>query len=141
MQLPSAITKQSQIQAAINAVKRSLAPDAVHVRYEIGQDWSGEWSIFFRMVLTDDAAKHRLRDVAAKIVWAWRDSWTSQAWEFSRITLSGAFRSRKPCRNRLGRRCCPLLYSRMHAIWRREAMRGAKILHAPSRVYRVPQRA
>jgi hypothetical protein len=78
MQLPSAITKQSQIQAAINAVKRSLAPDAVHVRYEIGQDWSGEWSIFFRMVLTDDAAKHRLRDVAAKIVWAWRDSWTSR---------------------------------------------------------------
>ena len=66
---PSAVTKQSEIQAAINAVERSLAPDVVHIRYEIGEDWSGQWSIFFRVVLTDDAAKRRLRDVATKVVW------------------------------------------------------------------------
>jgi hypothetical protein len=69
MYLPSAITKQSEIQAAINAVARSLAPDVVHIRYEIGEDWSGQWSIFFRVVLTDDAAKGRLRDVRSKVVW------------------------------------------------------------------------
>lgn len=69
MYLPSAVTKQSEIQAAINAVERSLAPDVVHIRYEIGEDWSGQWSIFFRVVLTDDAAKRRLRDVATKVVW------------------------------------------------------------------------
>jgi hypothetical protein len=67
---PAAVTKQSEIQAAIHAVERSLAPDVVHIRYEIGEDWSGQWSIFFRVVLTDDAAKRRLRDVATKVVWA-----------------------------------------------------------------------
>lgn len=69
MYLPSAVNKQSEIQAAINAVQRGLAPDVVHIRYEIGEDWSGQWSIFFRVILADDAAKHRLRDVATKVVW------------------------------------------------------------------------
>ena len=69
MYLPSAVTKQSEIQAAINQVERSLAPDVVRIRYDIGEDWSGQWAIFFRVVLTDDAAKRRLRDVATKVVW------------------------------------------------------------------------
>jgi hypothetical protein len=68
MHLPSAVTKQSEIQAAIDRVARSLAPDVVHIRYEIGEDWSGEWSIFFRVVLTDEAAKRRLREVRSKVV-------------------------------------------------------------------------
>jgi len=34
-----------------------------------GEDWSGQWAIFFRILLTDDAAWHRLRDVATKVVW------------------------------------------------------------------------
>ena len=41
----------------------------VRIRYEIGEDWSGQWSIFFRIVLADDVAKLRLRDVASKVVW------------------------------------------------------------------------
>jgi len=69
MYLPSAVTKQSEIQAAINAVERSLAPDVAHIRYEIGEDWSGQWAVFFRVVLSDDAAKRRLRKVATKVVW------------------------------------------------------------------------
>jgi hypothetical protein len=69
MYLPSAVTKQSEIQAAINTVERSLVPDVAHIRYEIGEDWSGQWAIFFRVVLSDDAAKRRLRDVATKVVW------------------------------------------------------------------------
>ena len=70
MYQPSAVTKHSEIQAAINEVERSLAPDVVRIRYEIGEDWSGQWAIFFRIVLTDDAAKRRLRDVATKVVWS-----------------------------------------------------------------------
>ena len=69
MFVPSAVTKQTEIQAAINAMERSLAPDVVRIRYEIGEDWSGQWAIFFRIVLTDDAAKRRLREVATKVVW------------------------------------------------------------------------
>jgi hypothetical protein len=70
MYLPSAVTKQAEIQAAINEVETSLAPDVVRVRYDIAEDWSGQWAIFFRVVLTDEAAKRRLREVATKVVWS-----------------------------------------------------------------------
>jgi len=69
MYLPSAVTKQAEIQAVIDEVERNLAPDVVRIRYEIGEDWSGQWAIFFRIVLTDEAAKRRLRDIATKVVW------------------------------------------------------------------------
>src|SRR5437667_1226187 len=69
MYLPSAVTKQAEIQAAIREVERALAPDVVRIRYDIGEDWSGQWAIFFRIVLTDDAARRRLRDIANKVVW------------------------------------------------------------------------
>jgi len=69
MYLPSAVAKQIEIQAAIDDVERNLGPDVVRIRYEIGEDWSGQWAIFFRIVLTDEAARRRLREVATKVVW------------------------------------------------------------------------
>jgi len=69
MYLPSAVTKQREIDAAVSQVAADLAPDVVRIRYDIGEDWSSQWAIFFRIVLTDEAAKRRLRDVAAKVVW------------------------------------------------------------------------
>jgi len=69
MYLPSAVTKQAEIDAASDSVRQIVGPDVVRIRYEIGEDWSGQWAIFFRVVLTDDAARRRLRDVAAKVVW------------------------------------------------------------------------
>src|SRR5215472_4506257 len=68
MYVPSAVTKQSEILAAIHEVERTLAPDVVRIRYDISEDWSGQWAIFFRVVLTDDAARRRLRDIANKVV-------------------------------------------------------------------------
>ncbi|HUO31306.1 MAG TPA: hypothetical protein VMU80_18935 [Bryobacteraceae bacterium] len=69
MYLPSVATRQAEIDAAIERVKQNIGPDVEYIRYEIGPDWSGQWAIFFRVVLADDAARNRLRDVAAKIVW------------------------------------------------------------------------
>lgn len=69
MHVPAAVAKQSEILAAIREVERALAPDVVRIRYDIGEDWSGQWAIFFRVVLTDDAARRRLRDIANKVVW------------------------------------------------------------------------
>jgi hypothetical protein len=69
MHLPSAVTKQPEIQGAIDEIVGNLAPDVVRVRYDIGEDWSGQWAIFFRIVLTDEAARRRLREVATKVVW------------------------------------------------------------------------
>ena len=68
MYLPSATTKQAEIDAAIQRVQQSIGPDVVRIRYEIGEDWSGQWAIFFRIVLKDDAARGHLRDIAAKVV-------------------------------------------------------------------------
>jgi hypothetical protein len=68
MYLPSAITKQREIDAAVSQVEAELSPDVVRIRYDIGEDWSGQWAIFFRIVLSDDAAQGRLRDIAAKVL-------------------------------------------------------------------------
>ena len=69
MYLPPAVTKQDEIEAAIARVRESIGADVVRIRYEIGEDWSDQWAIFFRIVITDDAARRRLREVAAKVVW------------------------------------------------------------------------
>jgi hypothetical protein len=69
MIMPAAIMQQAQIDAAVRAVEDSLRPDVVHIRHEIAEDWSGQWAIFFRVVLSDDAAGHKLREVATNVVW------------------------------------------------------------------------
>ncbi|HEX7424016.1 MAG TPA: hypothetical protein VF311_09055 [Terriglobales bacterium] len=68
MYLPIAVRKQPQIDAAVAEVAALLAPDVVHIRYEIGQDWSGQGAIFFRVLLSDEAGKKRLREVATQVV-------------------------------------------------------------------------
>ena len=66
---PPAVSRDLEINAAIREVEGITAPDVVRIRYEIGQDWSGQWSIFFKIVLTDEAAKRRLSESANKVVW------------------------------------------------------------------------
>ncbi len=73
MHLPTAVLKQPQINAAVAAVMNDLAPSVKYIRYDIGQDWSGQWAVFFRVLLSDDAARNRLRDVASGVVWRTSD--------------------------------------------------------------------
>ena len=40
MFVPSAVTKQAEIDTAIQRVRQSIGPDVVRIRYEIGEDWS-----------------------------------------------------------------------------------------------------
>jgi hypothetical protein len=68
MYLPSAAAKQ-EINAAVSEVVRLLDPDVVHIRYDIGRDWSGDQAIFFRVLLSDEASRTRLRDVTTQVVW------------------------------------------------------------------------
>ena len=70
MYLPMAVQKQPQINAAINAVITELSPAVQRINYEIAQDWSGQWAIFFRVLLSDEAAsRNRLRAVVTNVVW------------------------------------------------------------------------
>jgi hypothetical protein len=76
MYLPSAVARQPEINAAISEIVRLLAPDVVHIRYDIDRDWSGDWAIFFRVLLSDEflvlpsdeASTARLRKVASQVV-------------------------------------------------------------------------
>jgi hypothetical protein len=67
--LPSVVTKQTEVQSAVSAVAEQLNPDVQYIRYDIGQDWSGDWAIFFRIVLSNEASKKRLREIATQVVW------------------------------------------------------------------------
>lgn len=68
MYVPSGVVKQGEIAAGVAAVQRELAPDVVRIRYDIGPDWSDEWSIFFRIVLSDDASREgRLAEITQRV--------------------------------------------------------------------------
>jgi hypothetical protein len=70
--VPPAFSQDERIEAAIHRVEQDTKPDVVRIRYGINQDWSGEWAIFFRIVLTDEVARYRLREVASKVEWGLR---------------------------------------------------------------------
>jgi hypothetical protein len=64
MWTPLAFSQSDKIREEVRAVEAELKPDVVRIRYKIEQDWKDEWSIFFRITLSDDAAYHHLREVA-----------------------------------------------------------------------------
>jgi len=69
MRSPTATTKQPQIHAAIAEVVREMTPAVQRIDYEIAQDWTGEWAIFFKVLLSNEASKRtRLRSVAPRVV-------------------------------------------------------------------------
>jgi hypothetical protein len=68
MLLPSAVARQPEINAAVSEVVRLLAADVVQIRYDIDQDRSGDYAIFFRVLLTDEASKKRLPEVTSEVV-------------------------------------------------------------------------
>jgi hypothetical protein len=74
MIVPIALMKQPQINAAVTEVVNELSPAVRRIRYEIGQDWDGQWAIFFRVLLSDDASKPKnLREIGPRIVWSMSD--------------------------------------------------------------------
>jgi hypothetical protein len=71
MDIPSAVVQRGEINNQVHAVEAQLAPDVVKIGYDIAEDWSGRWAIFFKVVLSDDASRReRLGEVVAKVVWS-----------------------------------------------------------------------
>lgn len=68
MQLPAGIVQDSQINAAIADVCRELAPDVKRIRFDRRPDWSGDDAVYFRILISDDAASTRLRETMKKTV-------------------------------------------------------------------------
>lgn len=72
--VPSGFVKQGKVASDLAKVARKLAPDVVRIRHSIGTDWSGEPSIFFRIVLSDDASREdRLARITGRVTAALLD--------------------------------------------------------------------
>src|SRR5258708_9314043 len=66
--IPRGVAQQGALDASVREAVRALGDDVVRVRYTLGQDWSGEYAIFFRIVLSDRASKRdRLLPVTKRV--------------------------------------------------------------------------
>jgi hypothetical protein len=66
--IPRAHAEQEQFAAAIAEVERQLHPDVVYIRHSLGNDWTGEPSVFFRVLLSDAAGtRDQLLNVTNRI--------------------------------------------------------------------------
>ena len=69
MYLPIAVKAQPQITAAIADVMKEMTPAVQRINYEIKQDWTGEWAVFFQVLLSDEASERdHLRVVAPRVL-------------------------------------------------------------------------
>lgn len=68
MLVPAEIAKTQLINAAISEVLDEFSPYVRQIRYEIAPDWTGEWTIFFRVLISDEAARKRNRhDIVTRV--------------------------------------------------------------------------
>jgi hypothetical protein len=72
--VPTGFVNQTELHRQFLKAARKLGPDVVHINYSLGEDWTGEPSINFRVVLTNEASNpERLLGVANRVKKALRD--------------------------------------------------------------------
>jgi hypothetical protein len=63
------LVDQSKLREAVRKAERDLVPDVVRIMFGLAENSSGEMSLFFRIVISDDAAKpNRLRESTQRII-------------------------------------------------------------------------
>ena len=66
--VPRGLVNQRDIASGVKRAEQALAPVVVRIRYSIGPDWTGDQSIFFRIILSDAASRpERLRKIVQRI--------------------------------------------------------------------------
>ena len=69
MFVPTEVRKDPQINAAIRRVLAEESPWVRYIRYSIDQDWTGEWAVFFRVVLSDEvASRTRRNEIISRLI-------------------------------------------------------------------------
>ena len=64
-----ALVDQKKIRAGAQKAERALAPDVIRILFSFDENWVGEVSLYFRIVISDDAAKPaRLRESTQRII-------------------------------------------------------------------------
>jgi hypothetical protein len=69
LSVPRAWVNPAQINKSLRRAERDLAPEVVLIRYTLRDDSTGEPSIFFKIVLSDDAASQesKLNEITERI--------------------------------------------------------------------------
>jgi hypothetical protein len=66
--LPRGLVDQSKIKAGAKRAERALKPDVIRIMHSYTLDWTGEQSLFFRIIISDAAAAPtRLRETTQRI--------------------------------------------------------------------------
>ena len=64
----SSFVNQDTIAHRVADATAKLPPDVVRIRYNLGQDWSGESAVFFRVLIKDSSGNMpRLSEVARDV--------------------------------------------------------------------------
>jgi|SRR5579864_4352851 len=67
--VPRGIVDQEKIRAGARRAERALAPDVIRIMYSFAEDWQENISLFFRIVISDQAASPaRLRETTEGII-------------------------------------------------------------------------
>jgi hypothetical protein len=53
---PRTLLDQKRLEASLLKAKRALKPDVIRIMYSFEEDWTGEPSLFFRVLITDAAS-------------------------------------------------------------------------------------
>jgi hypothetical protein len=63
------LVDQEKIRAGVRRAERALAPDVIRIMYSFAEDVQGNFSLFFRIVISDNAAApNRLRETTQGII-------------------------------------------------------------------------
>jgi len=74
MSPPTSLQNKPQINAAVAEVLKEFAPSVKYIRFNVGQDWTGEWALFFRVMLSDDVSRNgQLGNIANRVMWRTTD--------------------------------------------------------------------
>ena len=57
MMVQTAFVNRAEIESGVQRACQAFAPNVVRIRYSFGEDWTGDPSIFFRIVITDAASR------------------------------------------------------------------------------------
>ena len=68
MIIPRARSRTAEFAAAVAEVERQLVPDVVRIRFTLGEDWTGDPAVFFKIVVPDDVfTSGRISPVSLRI--------------------------------------------------------------------------
>jgi hypothetical protein len=66
--VPRGLVDQVKIKNGVQRAKRALSPDVIRIVYSLAEDWTGQHSLFFRVILSDKAsAPHRLPETTQRV--------------------------------------------------------------------------